>query len=135
MALSSMFVFIGKEDNKVFCTMQRFAGPLNDLLTAAFDTGVQGMNITEYPDAHRGDIWNGTGFTKVSNIEGVETGERIGLLVDNEIVDILELDPSYPYYDNWINGFSKEHFSLNATGMLNVRSGSIWNGETFILAE
>jgi hypothetical protein len=135
MALSSTFVFIGKDDNKVFCTMQRFAGALNDLLTAAFASGIQGMVITDYPDAQRGDVWNGTGFTKMSDTVGPETGERIGLLVDNELVDILELDPAYPYYDNWINGFSKEHFGLNATGMMNARSGSTWDGESFTLAE
>ena len=135
MAISSIFVFIGKDDNKVFCTMQRFAGALNDLLTAAFASGIQGMIITDYPDAQRGDIWDGSKFIKMSDTLGPETGERVALMVDNEIVDILELDPNYPYYNNWINGFSKEHFGLNATGIINARSGSTWTGESFILAE
>lgn len=128
---NSFFCFMS--NNKVFCTMERSPGPLNDLLTAAFASDVKGMIITDYPDAQRGDIWNGTGFTKMSIEVGSEIGERIALIVENEIVDILELSKNYPYYNNWIEGFSKDHVGFNATGYENVRSGSTWDGEKFTL--
>ena len=131
---NSHFVFMG-EDNKVFCTMERFPGPLNDLLTAAFASGVQGMNISEYPNAQRGDVWDGSDFVKMSAAVDPVFEERIALLVDNEIVDILDLDKNYPYYNRWIDGFSKKHIGMNATGYDNARSGAIWNGESFIFSE
>jgi len=133
--VNSLFVFINKDNNKVFCVMDRFPGPLNDLLTAAFASEVQGMIITEYPNAQRGDIWDGSNFIKMSLEQDPELEERVALLVENEIVDILELDKVYPYYNIWIEGFSKEHFGFNATGYENVRSGSIWDGKSFTLPD
>lgn len=122
-------------NNEVFCTMERSPSPLNDLLTAAFASGVKGMIITDYPNAERGDIWNGLGFTKMSVEVGLESGERVALLVENEIVDILDLSKNYPYYNRWIEGFSGEHFGFNATGYENVRSGSTWDGNSFTLPD
>jgi hypothetical protein len=131
---NGLYVFMNK-DNKVFCTMDRFPGPLNDLLAAAFASDVKGMIITDYPNAQRGDIWNGSGFTKMFPEVEPEYEERVALLVDNEIVDILDLSKNYPYYQIWIDGFSNEHFGFDATGYENVRSGSTWDGTSFTLPD
>jgi hypothetical protein len=129
----SLFVFMNQ--NKVFCTMERQPGPHEDLLKAVFESGVQGMVISQYPNAQPGDIWDGSNFIKMSPEVEPVLEERIGLLVDNELVDTLDLDPSYPYYNIWLDGFSKEHVGFNATGYDNVRSGSTWNGEFFTLPD
>jgi hypothetical protein len=129
----SRFVFMN--DNKVFCLMDRPPGPLQTMLTAAFLSGIQGMIISQYPNAQRGDIWDGSNFIKMSPETEPVLEERIALLVDNEIIDILELDPGYPYYNIWLEGFSKEHIGFDASGYENVRSGSTWDGESFTLPE
>jgi len=127
--------FVFMNNNKVFAFLHVTPGPDNDLLTAAFASGVQGMDISNYPNAQPGDIWNGTDFIKMSPEVEPEVEERIGLLVDNEIVYTLDLDPSYPYCDIWKDGFSKEHTGFNATGHDNIRSGSTWDGQSFALPE
>jgi hypothetical protein len=132
----SVFAFINNNNNKVFALLERFPGPLEDLLTAAFASGVQGMIITDYPNAQPGDIWDGSNFIKMSEDVSPVFEERVGLLVDNELVDILDLHPSYPYYNIWIEGFSNPHTGLNATGHKeNLRSGSTWDGESFTLPD
>lgn len=133
--MDSAFYIFMDQNNKIFCTMQRFPGPLNNLLKAAFASNVKGMNISNYPLAQRGDIWDGNDFIKMSDPVPPETEERIALLVENEIVDILDLHPDYPYYDKWIKGFDNPHTGMDATGYENVISGATWNGEMFILPD
>ena len=130
---NSLYVFMS--NNKVFCTMYRFPGENTTLLDAAFASGVQGMIISDYPNAQNGDIWDGTQFIKNSPERNSAIGERVALLVDNEIVDILDLEKEYPYYERWINGFSGPHVGFNATGYDydTITPGSTWDGEKFTL--
>lgn len=125
----SSFVFVN--NNKVFFLLHVNSGSLADLLTAAFDSGVQGMDISNYPNAQEGDIWNGTDFIKMSSETVTEEEERVALMVDNEIIFTLDLDPSYPYYHIWKDGFSKPHVGFNATGYDNIVSGAVWDGNSF----
>jgi hypothetical protein len=129
----SSFVFMN--NNKVFALLHVIPSPENDLLTAAVASGAQGMNISNYPNAQPGDIWNGTDFIKMSPEVEPEMGERIGLLVGNELVYTLDLDPAYPYYQIWKDGFAKEHIVFNATGHDNIYSGATWDGKSFTRPE
>ena len=56
---------------------------------------------------------------------------RFALVVENEIIDILESDESYPYHERWTEGFSKNPIGFDATGYEGVEIGSVWNGNSF----
>jgi len=61
--------------------------------------------------------------------------KRYALVVENEIFHTWVIDDSLNLYERWVEGFSQEHFGMEATGMDNVAIGSIWDGKKFILPE
>ena len=128
-----MGIYVFMSDNKVFATMERFEPAEEALYTAAFASGVQGRIISEFPNAQVGDIWDGSRFIETSPRTPQQEGERVALMVENEIVEIEELNPTYTYYDKWVAGFSGEHVGFDATGYPNCRSGSTWDGHSFTL--
>jgi hypothetical protein len=126
-----MGTYVFMSNNKVFATMERFDPAEEALYTAAFASGVQGKIITEFPTAQVGDVWDGSKFIETSPRTAPEEGVRVALMVETEIVEIEELQPTYPYYEKWMAGFSGEHVGFDATGYPNVRSGSTWDGQSF----
>jgi hypothetical protein len=128
-----MGTYIFMSENKVFATMERFDPEEEALYTAAFASGVQGRIISDFPTAQVGDVWDGSKFVETSPRTSQDEGERVALMVGDEIVEIEELQKTYPYYEKWIAGFSGEHVGFNATGYPNVRSGSTWDGQSFTL--
>lgn len=130
-----MNVFVFMNENKVFALMYRSSPEEMELLTAAFASGVQGMIVPENKDVEAGDIWNGSEFIKTVPAGDLISGEKVALLVGNEVVNVMDLNTDYPFYSKWIDGFSKDHVGFNATGYENVLSGSTWNGEYFTLPQ
>lgn len=132
-------------DNKVFSLFSvDETSTASGKWKAAFSSNPVGMDITAVAGVNLGWVWNGENFTspegvvetfrpELAGASGLNATRKYAFLVEDEVFEIVIVQPSQPMFDRYRIGFSTPHIGMDVTEYDNVEIGSIWDGTSFSL--